>query len=85
MLYAPEIERRTRGLPRIMRNDPRNMNPDAETAGVTYPGPTDAAKMAAQDECEIGYTRCNIPLIHQVIELVRNPRWYHCFPVRTQH
>jgi hypothetical protein len=54
----------------IMRNDPRNMNPDAETAGVIYPGPTDAAKMAAQDECEIGYTRCNIPL-----ENIRSLNW----------
>ena len=54
----------------VMRNDPRNMNPNAETAGVIYPGPTDAAKMAAQDEREIGYTRYNIPT-----ECIRSLNW----------
>lgn len=45
----------------VMRKDPRNENPEAETAGVIYPGPSDEAKMAALDEREVGYTRCNIP------------------------
>eukprot|EP00927_Polykrikos_kofoidii_P078052 TRINITY_DN74932_c0_g1_i1.p1 TRINITY_DN74932_c0_g1~~TRINITY_DN74932_c0_g1_i1.p1 ORF type:complete len:803 (-),score=112.19 TRINITY_DN74932_c0_g1_i1:120-2528(-) len=46
----------------VMRRDPRNKNPEAETVGVIYPCPGDAEKMAAMDEREVGYTRFNIPL-----------------------
>lgn len=54
----------------ILRHDPRNQNPLAETAGVVYPGPTNEAAMAAQDEREVGYTRYNIPT-----EYIRSLNW----------
>lgn len=54
----------------VMRNDPRNQNPQAKTAGVVYPGPSDDEKMKEQDEREVGYTRYNIPL-----ECIESMNW----------